>query len=207
MKTLNKNEQASERMLTLNASQLSTLNSQLVRAVPCTQQSTSTQAAHINQPPDYRRRRETLIPQSVSNFSSEKNGAERQLSATSGKQRQRTAREKGPKTPKPEKIQNHGVLIAEQQDSAPAQVGTLSAQKEKVSADMIANMDNQAGPLSPVENFITKKEVARRLGRGVRTIDSWKQLGLIPYYKVGKCVYFRWSEVQDAIARNGRRMN
>ncbi|MDB6032484.1 MAG: Helix-turn-helix domain protein [Verrucomicrobiales bacterium] len=83
----------------------------------------------------------------------------------------------------------------------------MSEQTEKVSADMIANIDNQGGPLSPAESFITKKEVARRLGRGVRTIDSWKQLGLLPYYKMGKCVYFRWSEVQEAIAHNGRRMN
>ena len=46
------------------------------------------------------------------------------------------------------------------------------------------------------EPFITKPEVARRLSKKVRTIDSWMQQGLLPYYKIGRSVSFKWSEVE-----------
>ncbi|MBI1178729.1 hypothetical protein GC207_14950 [bacterium] len=46
-----------------------------------------------------------------------------------------------------------------------------------------------------IEKFISKRIVARRLGKTVRTIDSWMQRRLVPYYKIGHTVSFRWSEV------------
>jgi predicted DNA-binding transcriptional regulator AlpA len=46
------------------------------------------------------------------------------------------------------------------------------------------------------EPFISKPEVARRLGKRVRTIDNWMQLRLLPYYKIGRSVAFKWSEVK-----------
>jgi excisionase family DNA binding protein len=46
------------------------------------------------------------------------------------------------------------------------------------------------------ESFINKPEVARRLGKWVRTIDNWMQQGLLPYYKIGRSVAFKWSEVE-----------
>jgi excisionase family DNA binding protein len=46
------------------------------------------------------------------------------------------------------------------------------------------------------EPFINKPEVARRLGKRVRTIDNWMQEGLLPYYKIGRSVAFKWSEVE-----------
>ena len=48
----------------------------------------------------------------------------------------------------------------------------------------------------PFEPFITKPEVARRLGKRVRTVDNWMQQGLLPYYKIGRSVSFKWSEVE-----------
>lgn len=47
------------------------------------------------------------------------------------------------------------------------------------------------------EPFITKPEVARRLGKQVRTVDNWMQQGLLPYYKIGRSVSFKWSEVEQ----------
>ena len=47
------------------------------------------------------------------------------------------------------------------------------------------------------EPFITKPEVARRLNKRVRTIDNWMQQGLLPYYKIGRSVSFKWSEVEQ----------
>ncbi len=49
----------------------------------------------------------------------------------------------------------------------------------------------------PFEPFITKPEVARRLGKRVRTIDNWMHQGLLPYYKLGRSVAFKWSEVES----------
>ncbi len=48
----------------------------------------------------------------------------------------------------------------------------------------------------PFEPFISKPEVARRLGKRVRTVDNWMQQGLLPYYKIGRSVSFKWSEVE-----------
>ena len=60
----------------------------------------------------------------------------------------------------------------------------------------------QATPVAPSvpvpapEVYITRAEVARRLHRCLRTVDNWMQRGLIPYYKIGKTVSFKWSEVE-----------
>ena len=50
-------------------------------------------------------------------------------------------------------------------------------------------------PNSGEEPFITKHELARRLHIGVRTVERWQQLGLIPYIKCGRFIYFNWSAV------------
>jgi excisionase family DNA binding protein len=54
------------------------------------------------------------------------------------------------------------------------------------------------------EPFITKYEVASRLRKSVRTIEEWMHLRLIPFYKVGQGVRFRWSEVQAHFAKRYR---
>ena len=58
-------------------------------------------------------------------------------------------------------------------------------------AAAISNSD--AGP----EVFIKKREVARRLQKQVRTVDNWMKRGLLPYYKIGRSVSFKWSEVEE----------
>ncbi len=55
-----------------------------------------------------------------------------------------------------------------------------------------------------VEPFISKAEMARRLGCGSRTLDRWMERGILPYYKVSKRVMFRWSEVEAVLERNCR---
>jgi excisionase family DNA binding protein len=54
------------------------------------------------------------------------------------------------------------------------------------------------------EEFIGKAEVAKRLGLRPRTVDDWMKRGLLPYYKPGHFVRFRWSEVQAHLAQNCR---
>lgn len=59
-----------------------------------------------------------------------------------------------------------------------------------------------------VEPFIGKEEVARRLGKKLRTVDNWMSRQILPYYKIGRSVSFKWSEIERALAatcRVGRR--
>ena len=51
------------------------------------------------------------------------------------------------------------------------------------------------------EPFIDKAETAKRLGKQPRTMDDWMKWGIIPFSKMGHSVAFRWSEVQEHLAR------
>jgi hypothetical protein len=59
---------------------------------------------------------------------------------------------------------------------------------------------SQSAPaVLPFEPFIAKPEVARRPNKKLRTVDKWMQQGLIPYYKIGHSVSFKWSEVEKRL--------
>ena len=64
---------------------------------------------------------------------------------------------------------------------------------------MDTNQTSQpAGASQAVEGFINKAELARRLGKKLRTVDNWMRQGLLPYYKIGgRSVSFRWNEVVE----------
>ena len=72
----------------------------------------------------------------------------------------------------------------------------------------MAVQTNQMAPAAtnsvPVEEFINKAEVARRLKKTVRCIDNWMKRGILPYYKIGRSVAFKWSEIEVALARTCR---
>jgi len=61
---------------------------------------------------------------------------------------------------------------------------------------VLADCHRAAASTVGFEPFITKAEVARRLGKRIRTVDNWMQRGLLPYYKIGRAVAFKWSEVE-----------
>jgi len=54
------------------------------------------------------------------------------------------------------------------------------------------------------EGFIGKAEVARRLNKTLRTVDNWMQQGILPYYKIGRSVEFKWSEIEVHLAQTCR---
>ncbi len=56
-----------------------------------------------------------------------------------------------------------------------------------------------AGAPPGPEAYINKHECARRLGRTVRSVDTYMALGIIPYYKLGRTIAFKWSEVDAQI--------
>ncbi len=61
----------------------------------------------------------------------------------------------------------------------------------------------QAANGSP-ECLINKAELARRVGRKVRTVDHWMAKGLIPYLKIGHAVLFKWSDVEAHLQQSFR---
>ena len=58
-------------------------------------------------------------------------------------------------------------------------------------------------PATP-EGFIGKPEVARRLGKTLRTVDNWMKRGILPYYKIGRSVEFKWSDVESHLTKTCR---
>jgi excisionase family DNA binding protein len=65
-------------------------------------------------------------------------------------------------------------------------------------------MDDSKRAESAVEVFIDKREVSRRMRVGLRTINDWMSQGLLPYYKVGKSVRFKWSEIELHLGQHCR---
>lgn len=57
-----------------------------------------------------------------------------------------------------------------------------------------AERQNAAVPCT--ELFMNKAEVAGRLRKTVRTVENWMESGILPYYKVGRSVVFRWSDIE-----------
>ena len=54
------------------------------------------------------------------------------------------------------------------------------------------------------EEFIGKEEVAKRLGKTLRTVDNWMKRRMLPYYKIGRSVSFRWSECEAHLSATCR---
>ena len=54
------------------------------------------------------------------------------------------------------------------------------------------------------ECLIDKTELARRVGRKVRTVNYWMAQGRIPYFKVGQAVLFKWSDVEAHLQQTFR---
>jgi hypothetical protein len=47
--------------------------------------------------------------------------------------------------------------------------------------------------------LLTKKELAQRLKKSVRSIENWMKLRYLPYIKIGHSVLFRWRDVVEAL--------
>lgn len=58
------------------------------------------------------------------------------------------------------------------------------------------NPTNQNQALVVPEAFIDKAEVARRLGKTPRTVESWVKKGQLPCVKINRSVLFKWADVE-----------
>jgi hypothetical protein len=54
--------------------------------------------------------------------------------------------------------------------------------------------------------FISKTDVAMRLGKTARTVEQWMLRGVIPYIKIGKgrraTVLFKWADIETHLKSN-----
>jgi excisionase family DNA binding protein len=55
------------------------------------------------------------------------------------------------------------------------------------------------------ERYLSKMEVAARLGMTARTVEHWMRRGIIPYVKIGKgrraTVLFKWAEIETHLRK------
>jgi excisionase family DNA binding protein len=63
---------------------------------------------------------------------------------------------------------------------------------------------NPIRELPDTERFLTKKDVAKRLGIRPRTVSVWVQQGRLPVYRVGRYLRFKWNEVEEHLAATCR---
>ena len=78
------------------------------------------------------------------------------------------------------------------------------ATRSQVEGNEIAAVDAaQSTPLVPDvcdgDCLLTKKELAQRLKKSVRSIENWMKLRYLPYIKIGHSVLFRWRDVVEAL--------
>jgi excisionase family DNA binding protein len=62
-------------------------------------------------------------------------------------------------------------------------------------------MDMHPSPPRTELDLITEQELARHLKICRRQLYNWRMSGLIPYFKMGKAVRFRVTDVAAAIER------
>ena len=51
------------------------------------------------------------------------------------------------------------------------------------------------------ERVLTRKETSELLQVSFVTLNKWNKLGVLPAFSVGTRVYYKWSDVQDAMKR------
>jgi excisionase family DNA binding protein len=77
---------------------------------------------------------------------------------------------------------------------------TATPQSQPTTAPDTARISNLA------DGFISKAEVARRLGKTARTVEQWMRRGIIPYLKIGKgrraTVLFKWPDIEAHLKTN-----
>lgn len=55
-------------------------------------------------------------------------------------------------------------------------------------------------PTEVSDVYISKSELARRMGVTTRTIETWMRQSKIPFAKIGRTVRFHWGDVQHRLA-------
>lgn len=56
--------------------------------------------------------------------------------------------------------------------------------------------------INPEEDRLTQKEAAKFLGVSITTIISWKKSGKVPYYSVGRSIFYSKQELLNIARKN-----
>lgn len=59
-------------------------------------------------------------------------------------------------------------------------------------------------PTTASTTYLTKGDVAKRLGLKPRTVSKWATQGKLPAYRVGQYLRFKWAEVEAHLAATCR---
>jgi len=57
-------------------------------------------------------------------------------------------------------------------------------------------------PINPEEDRLTQREAAAFLGISVTSIIAWKKQGKIPYFQIGRSIFFSKSELLKIARKN-----
>ncbi len=57
-------------------------------------------------------------------------------------------------------------------------------------------------PINPEEDRLTQKEAAKFLGISVTSLISWKKQGKVPYYQIGRSIFFSKAELLKLARKN-----
>jgi len=57
-------------------------------------------------------------------------------------------------------------------------------------------------PINPEEDRLTQKEAATFLGISVTSIIAWKKAGKIPYYQIGRSIFYSKNELLKIARKN-----
>ncbi len=60
----------------------------------------------------------------------------------------------------------------------------------------------QDSPVNSEDDKLTQKEAAKFLGKSVNTLIDWKKKGKIPYYQIGRSIFFSKSELLKLARKN-----
>ena len=63
-----------------------------------------------------------------------------------------------------------------------------------------------AQPREPQKQFLTRKDVSEILGVSLVTLNDWSKSGIVPSYRLGTRVRYRYSDIQNALQKKGERM-
>lgn len=68
----------------------------------------------------------------------------------------------------------------------------------------IASVQEQKLAAHTIDPILTKKQVAEPFHASIRTINTWMDKGYLPYWRIGKCIRFRLSDVQKRLDERHR---
>ncbi|WP_422082821.1 helix-turn-helix domain-containing protein [Ulvibacterium sp.] len=60
----------------------------------------------------------------------------------------------------------------------------------------------QETSLNPEEDRLTQKEAAKFLGISVTSLISWKKKKIVPYYQIGRSIFYSKKELLDLARKN-----